>query len=245
VTMTDTRSPHALRRPLVITGLGLVALLVLTAIGFLTLRGQIRDFDYTTTVSAGSDVRITGDNANVNLRPSADGRVHVHAHAHGQYRRSQPQVSGRQVPNGAVIDESCDGSGPFELCDISVDVDLPPDNTVSVTGTNGSLTAQSLTGNLSLTTTNGDIRASGIRSATLSATSDNGAESLSFATSPIKVNARTTNGGITVTVPNGTSYDVHPTTTNGRITLSVPNGDSPDHVITAITENGSITVRGT
>lgn len=243
MTITETRPLHPLRRPLVITGLLLVVLLVVAGIGFVALQGQIQDFSYTTTVSAGSDVRISGDNADVNLRPSVDGRVHVRAH--GQYRRSQPRVSARQVSNGVVVDESCDGSGQFELCNISVDVDLPADNTVTVTGTNGSLDARSLTGNLSLATTNGDITAGGLRSATLSAVSENGNVSLNFGTSPTKIDARTTNGGITVTVPGTASYEVHPTTTNGRITVSVPNGDSPDHVITAITENGNITVRGT
>ena len=256
--MPDVRSSRAPRRSLVITGLMVVVLLVLAGIAFLTLQLQSRDFSFGSSVPAGSAVRVSANDVQVHLHPATDGRVHVQAV--GRYRWAPPRVSARQAPDGVEVDASCAASG-FQTCDISVDIDLPGGNAMSVVNTNGMLSAESLTGHVSLVTTNSAIRisglsgdvtmrtqngridASGLRSASVAATTLNGAVSLEFADSPATVGARTSNGAILVAVPGTASYHVQPTTTNGQITVLVPRDDTSGHVITAATTNGSITVK--
>ena len=257
MTTPDVRPSRALRRALVITGLVVVVLLMLAGIGFLTLQLQSRDFSFGSTVPAGSGVRVSANNVQVRLHPATDGRVHVQAV--GRYRWAQPRVDARQAPDGVEIDASCDASG-FQMCDISVDVDLPVGNAVSVVNTNGMLSAESLTGHVSLVTTDGAIRtsslsgdvtmrtrnggidASGLRSTAVAATTSNGTVSLDFVDSPTTVTTRTSNGAIRVAVPGTASYNVRPTATNGQITVSVPRDATSGHVITATTTNGSVTV---
>lgn len=258
MTMPDARSPHALRRPLVIAGLVLAVALVLTGTGFLTLQLQTRDFKFGSTVAAGSAVRVSASDLSVHLHPATDDRVHVQAA--GSYRWSQPAVGVHTAPDGVVVNASCDAQG-LQACNVSVDIDLPAGDAVSVTNTNGELSARSLTGRVSLTTTNGTIDASnlsgdvtmqttdggivgsGMHCATVDARTSNARVSLGFVAPPDRIAARTTNGAITIQVPGTASYAVQPVTTNGSITVSVPKDDASGHIITATTSNGSVTVQ--
>lgn len=139
---------------------------------------------------------------------------------------------------------------------------LPAALPLNVVGQNGRLTATGLTGALTLETTNGAIRTEGSRgdlelqttnggidvrdagSRRVTATTTNGGVELDFLDPPTSVQARSTNGAITVRLPaDRVTYRVDARTTNGEIDSgSVPSDPSSRRSITAATTNGKVTV---
>jgi hypothetical protein len=199
--------------------------------------------------------------ARIDLLPSGDGRVHVEVT--GWYSGRAPEFSVRNEGDQTVVRGACRLLW-LSRCSLTVAIALPEDADVFVAGTNGNITATRLTGELeigttngaldmqdvagtlSLRTTNGSIRVAGGSSSQVFATTTNGQIQLEFAEAPAEVLARTTNGGVTVRVPDGGSYFVDANTTNGDIdTSEVPSDREAASTITAETTNGGITVEHT
>ncbi|GGE95506.1 DUF4097 family beta strand repeat-containing protein [Mycetocola zhadangensis] len=210
---------------------------------------------------AGSSVSIDVPNAALFLGPSDDDRVHVTMQ--GTYSGTKPELSLRNDDGETEITGGCPrGWFLFNRCSVRIEVQLPAELDVEAEGQNGGISASELDGDLDLSTTNGTVsveQASGrlmlettngrieltdVTSTDVEAETTNGAVLLAFTEAPDAVSARSTNGEISVRVPDDDeSYRVDADTTNGKVnTADIRTDPDSDRSITARTTNGRVTV---
>ncbi len=259
---TGTRMSPGSRSALIVTlsvvAIGLVVGLV-TIVSVLrggSLGGAYAD---TAAVDAGTQVLATVSNASVALRPSPDDQVHVDVR--GTHLGRAPTLKVTTSGGVTTISGGCPSQW-LGFCSVDLTVRLPATLPLNVVAQNGRISATGLIGALDLETTNGAILTEGSRgdlelrtangaievrdsgSRRVAATTTNGRVELAFLDPPSFAQARSTNGAITVRLPDdGASYRVDARTTNGDIdTRSVPSDPSSRRSITAVTTNGKVTI---
>ncbi|MFC8126475.1 DUF4097 family beta strand repeat-containing protein [Streptomyces sp. NPDC057302] len=119
---------------------------------------------------------------------------------------------------------------------------------LSIRTEDGSVKVRDVTGPLTLDSVDGAVDATGVRSPRVRATSKDGAVRLTLASVPDRVEARSTDGAVTIEVPgkNGgrdVSYDVATRTADGAVDVSVPRDSGSPHLVSARSEDGKVTVR--
>lgn len=207
--------------------------------------------------ASASRATIAVPDARIELLPSGDGEVHVEVT--GWYSGTEPNFT------VGTADDETDVRGGCRVfilsrCSLTVAVALPSTADVRIASTNGNITASRMTGALDIGTTNGALRVMdvtgvlslrvtngsievlGAQSTEVSAVTTNGQVELDFTGPPAEVLARSTNGGITVRVPEGDQYFLDIRTTNGALNREFESDRTAERVIVAETTNGSISV---
>lgn len=217
------------------------------------------------TIPAGGRLVIETENG-VRLRPtdahdvSLDGHVTAHWSHHDSTSVLDIDCPGQAKDDG-------DGDGDGAGCTRMPTVTVPDGTAVTVSARNAGIDVGGLTGDLHLTTVNGDvtavetggthasvalttrngsIRVTGLRAAHIGAGTVNGDVVLDCATAPTDVNAKTTNGSVDLTVPHGAApYAVDATTGHGLPHITVPTVPPPPasakRTLTLRTVNGDVT----
>lgn len=208
---------------------------------------------------AGSDVRIDVPNARIDVEAGEGAEVLVSMS--GSYSGPRPGLEVQTVGDETRVEGGCPRV-PFTRCDLRLEVQMPSGSNLTIRGTNGQMSVSGLegavdvetnngrvdvehvSGPLILGTTNGAIRLEDGRSERVSARTTNGGVELDFAAPPSVVEAESTNGGITVRVPDdGEQYFVDADTTNGGIDdEDLQSERTADRTITVRTTNGGITL---
>jgi hypothetical protein len=239
--------------------LPIVVALALVAVVLSTLFTRGSDVTANERVEARSEVVVDVDNAEVRLLPSADDDVHVRMT--GYQWGHDPQLVAGTSGDSTIIEGGCRG-GWFGICRITLTVSLPAELPLVVDSTNGAITVEDLAGPLSLSTNNGAVRVSDssgeIEASTsngavtvedsasprVAASTSNGRIELRFDEAPVTVDARTSNGGVSIGVPvDGYEYRVDVETVNGSVDDSaVPVDNDSNRSIFVRTSNGSVTV---
>ena len=242
----------------------IIALIVIFAVARSNALRSIpvrQDVSQNAQADAGTSVSIDVPNASVSLRPSDDDRVHVTMR--GTYSGSKPRLDVRDDGGEIEITGGCPrGWFVFNRCAVRIDVELPENLDVESDGENGGITATGLggelelsttngtisieesSGRLSLETTNGRIELSDVTSTEVEAETTNGAVRMEFTEAPDTVSARSTNGEVSIRVPDDNeSYRVDATTTNGKVdTADIRTDPDSDRSITARTTNRRVAV---
>ncbi|MBM9507347.1 DUF4097 family beta strand repeat-containing protein [Actinacidiphila acididurans] len=205
--------------------------------------------------TAGSHLLIETANG-VRLRPQATG-----GHVVVADQAVRARFSARDALS--VLDLDCPPAGGD--CARMPTVEVPAGTAVTVVARDAGVDAAGLTGDLHLTTVNGDItlassggsrsavslatrngsiRTTDLRAATLSAATVNGDLDLTCADAPGAVDADTTNGSVRFLLPPGSpSYAVTTATDNGRAHLGLPTtGDRRAPRAALRTVNGDVTL---
>ncbi|TFC00343.1 hypothetical protein E3O55_14660 [Cryobacterium sp. MDB1-18-2] len=208
---------------------------------------------------AGSSVAVRVPNSAIRFEPSPDSQVHVRAD--GSSLGATPTLAITTANGVTEVTGGCPSQW-LGFCSLNMTVALPAALSLTADGVNGQIEASALTGALRLTTTNGAVETTGtlgrvevhttngairVRDAgsrRVVATTTNGAVEVDFRDAPEAVEARSTNGSITVRMPAaGLSYLVDARTTNGNVdTGSVPSDPSARRTIIAQTTNGDVRV---
>jgi hypothetical protein len=244
-------------------GVPLLILILVTVTAFVATRvlggspvNQQFDLD------AGSRVEVTVPNASMTFGPSDDDQIHVSVT--GSYFGQPPRLSVVTEGDVTTVRGECREFW-FNRCSLRVTVAMPESLPLTVEGRNGRLSAANLTGpvqlettnggidartmrgDLDLRTTNGVIMVENARSSDVTAATTNGSVDLYFRGAPDTVDARSTNGPITVRVPDDDAfYFVEADTTNGEVdTDTVPSDRQAERTITAETTNGNVTIERT
>lgn len=137
-----------------------------------------------------------------------------------------------EVPHGTVVRIRNDDTTRVE--NITAEVEVHSSGSVDVSG---------LTGTALLQTENGSIRATGLRSEVVNASSENGSVRISTDVAPRSVIATSDNGSVEVLVPRtGESYAVDVDSDHGSTTNEVASDPVSDRRITARSDNGSARV---
>ena len=210
-------------------------------------------------LDAGAGVAVDVGNATLDFAPSADDRVHVKVS--GFSWGSDAPVTATDSGSITEISGGCRG-GWFSFCRMSLEVALPADLPLEVRGVNGRIAVNNLTGDLVIQTSNGavevrnsvgtvDVRTSNgsitledSSSTDVETATTNGQVELDFSSAPRTVEASSTNGAISILVPDdGTAYRIDADTVNGRVeTGSVPTESDSVRSISARTTNGAVTI---
>jgi hypothetical protein len=208
---------------------------------------------------AGSSVEVRVPNSALRFESSPDAQVHVRAD--GSSLGATPTLAITTANGVTEVTGGCPNQW-LGFCSLTMTVALPAALSLTTDGVNGQIEVSGLTGALRLTTTNGAVETTGtlgrvevhttngavrVRDAgsrRVVATTTNGAVDVDFRDAPEAVEARSTNGAITVRMPAaGLSYRVDARTTNGNVdTGSLPSDPSARRTIIAQTTNGDVRV---
>ena len=237
---------------------GLPLLIILIGIG-VALVFWVTPVSFRQTASSSPTITVTAPNAGIRVIPSTDGRVHVEAT--GWYSGPKPTLTVDTRGDTTTIQGRCSDAW-FSRCSLGITVSAPATVDLTVTSTNGAIGVSDLTGSvrvettngkidtqnligtLDLHTTNGAIRVDGCESDDVIAQTTNGAVDLDFTQAPSTVEARSTNGSITIRVPDDVTYFVEAHTVNGQVdTNDIGSDRKAERTITAETVNGGVTVK--
>lgn len=199
----------------------------------------------------------------------ADGRIEVvgadvdEVAIDGEVHHGLRRTTYRLTPEDGVLVVRAGCPFPSSWCDVSQRVVVPRgfdvsvdtgngevavrdvDGTVEVTGSNGTIELARLGGDVTVSTSNGEVLATGLRSPSVTGTSDNGTVELTFATSPTEVVGLTSNGRVLVVVPDeeGVAFAVDARTDNGTTDVGVRTDPGSTRTITVASDNGAVAVR--
>lgn len=231
-----------------------VAFLVVAGLGALGACDRLAPwskFEDDATAGKVSSVRLDLRSGGVTLR-GKPGLSKVSVHREVEYQGDRPEGATHKVEGGALVLKGCG-----EDCKVRYTVDVPAGVPVSgktssgsvsvsavgavdVSTNSGRITMDGVDGAVHARTSNGRIKGTGLRG-TVQAQTSNGEIVLAPAT-PQDVRAKTSNGGITVTVPGG-RYQVAAKTNNGDKKVGIADDPGGAHKLDLTTSNGGITVR--
>jgi DUF4097 and DUF4098 domain-containing protein YvlB len=253
-----SRNPGLSPLAKVLLFVGLPLLIILIGTG-LTLLFWLTPVTFSHTDASSPTIAVTAPNAGIRVRPSTDDKVHVKAT--GWYSGPKPTLTVDTNGDTTTIQGRCSGAW-FSRCSLEITISAPATVDLTVASTNGAIGVSDLTGSvrvettngridtrnligtLDLRTTNGAIRVAGCESDDVVAQTTNGAVDLHFTQAPSTVEARSTNGSITVRVPDDVTYFVEAHTVNGRVdTNDIGSDRKAERTITAETINGGVTVK--
>lgn len=157
------------------------------------------------------------------------------------------------------------GSCPLigsDWCSIGYTITVPSDISVTASADDGRLVVSDLTngaqldndnarvearnieGPLSISNDNGRVTATGIDSASVDVTNDNGDVTLSLLTPPQRLDANSDNGDVEVIFPETQdAYRLNITTDNGDIVNAIRTDPDSQRTVTIETDNGNVTAR--
>ncbi|MDT0486828.1 DUF4097 family beta strand repeat-containing protein [Streptomyces doebereineriae] len=168
-----------------------------------------------------------------------------------------PEVTWSMKDDRLVLRMKC--SGVVADCAAKHRIEVPRDVSVKVQDGDGSVRARGFTRPLSISTGDGSVRvtdSSGplelhtgdgsmradVTSRRVTARTGDGSLHLELGAVPDRVETRSGDGSVTVELPKAT-YRVDTKTGDGGIDVSVPRSDSSDHVVSAQSGDGNVTVR--
>jgi hypothetical protein len=204
--------------------------------------------------SSNGTVRVVGDDSG----GGQGGTISVTAHISDGLRSTghHERVEGDRL----VLDSSC----PMffsSFCEVTYTVETPPDVDVevrssmgvTVEGIEGDVDVQTAQGTVELARIDGDIstdtdqgavRASGLRSEEVEATTDQGEVLLRFDEPPRRVTADSDQGDVEIVLPeDDTEYKLSTDTDQGSVEREIRNGPNGTNPIRATTDQGDVILR--
>ncbi len=130
-------------------------------------------------------------------------------------------------------------------CGVSYTIAVPPGVTITADSGDGNVDTHGLivTGQLKLSSGNGDVDAVGINAGNVKLESGNGDVNARLTRAPARLEASSGNGDVNLTVPN-TTYAVHASSGNGSVSDQTLRIDpSSPRTIVASSGNGDVTIR--
>jgi DUF4097 and DUF4098 domain-containing protein YvlB len=169
-------------------------------------------------------------------------RIDVLKYAYGRNREDAEKAMANVVYSDTIVGselrakvETPSGSRPYGA---SFTIAAPDSTNLTLSTTNGDVEVAGLVGNISATTTNGNVELTGT-AGTASVSTTNGSLAVSVHSGPLY--GATTNGTVDCELAAlGPTEDVGLATTNGKVTLLLP--DDVSALIDATNTNGFITI---
>jgi hypothetical protein len=159
------------------------------------------------------------------------------------YSGNPPQTSYPITGDGHLtLSYTCPGVFDVNSCSVTYLVKVPRRLAVQIDDKVGSTTLTGLAGQLALTSNSGNIDATGLTSATVTARANAGTITLGFIAPPTTVDAQTQVGSVTVRLPAGTTYAVDTGSQIGVADVKVQQDSGSPHRITAHSQVGSVSV---
>jgi Toastrack DUF4097 len=142
-----------------------------------------------------------------------------------------------------VVRATCPAFGS-QWCSATYTIRVPRGVAVQATSSDSSITVAGVDGELQLHSSDGGITATDVRSPTAAASSGDGRVALAFAAAPTQVRATSSDGAVTVVVPDTSdAYRVDATTSDGTTDVRVRTDPASARVIDTHSSDGRVTVR--
>ncbi|NEB82008.1 DUF4097 domain-containing protein [Streptomyces sp. SID14478] len=139
-----------------------------------------------------------------------------------------------EVPRGiAVVVRNGDGSVRASGLKQGLDISTQ----------DGSVHVDDVSGPLRLNGQDGSLRASGVDARRVTVRSEDGSVHVALRSVPDRVEARSSDGSLTLTVPDSAKYKVSTHTQDGGVDVSVPRDSHSAHQISARSQDGKVTLR--
>jgi hypothetical protein len=167
-------------------------------------------------------INVQLSDGDITIKSGPPGRVGVTREL--EWSGGKPLPEERWNGHTLSIGQNCPDGGFDDNCTVNYTISVPPGVT------------------LDLQTDSGNIAADNVRVAQAQASSDSGDVQLSFASAPDSVWASSESGNVTVLVPSGGSYAVHSQAHNGNSSVDVLSSATDRQSISAISDDGNITV---
>lgn len=198
-------------------------------VGNFALNGRATD-EWTRTyqLSPGGEVRIGNTNGRIDVEAGDGNTVEVKAERIAKATTDDaaqellPRIKIEEDVKPDRIDvhtEHLSGIMIGASIEVRYHVRAPKSARVHVTNTNGIITLEGLAGDVEARTTNGGVRASNLTGA-LDASTTNGGVNADFATVEHDIKLTTTNGGVSIGLPDSAKANVVATCTNGGVSVS-------------------------
>jgi hypothetical protein len=188
------------------------------------------------------NVRVEADCGSITLLEGAPGVVTTQATIRSTWR--EPKVTSRLESDVVRVMVDCPALSLGSR--VSLTVEVPPDGVVEAHSSAGSVTAQGLSSDLTLSSSAGAVSATEVSSSRVSADSSAGSVSLSWAASadPMTISATSSAGSVRVSVPDvaAVAWRVDADSSAGSTTVEVRTDPQSDRTIIARSSAGSVTV---
>jgi len=199
-------------------------------------RGQDRTFDWSGQVAAGQTLEVKGVNGSVNARPASGSAASVRAQIEGNGDDpSNVRIEVVEHDGGVTLcavypdeDNECapgdEGSLSSEDSDVDVRFEVLVPEGVHFSGrtVNGGVDAIDLRGDVTARTVNGAVSVSTTGAATAHTVNGTIEAEMGALSGAGPYRFETVNGGITLTLPQGTGANVEARTLNGGISTDFP-----------------------
>ncbi|MEV7580892.1 DUF4097 family beta strand repeat-containing protein [Streptomyces erythrochromogenes] len=207
----------------------------------------------TVVTEAVTAVEVTGTRAgSIEVTAAAGPGVTVRRTVH--YRGDTAPVTGQQVSGGVLtFTDGCSGN-----CSIDYRLEVPATAKVTLESDSGDITvtgvaaaeveadsgdvrAEAVTGPLRISTSSGEITATGLTCPSAAVHSDSGDTRVEFAKAPSSVLAETTSGDVSLKVP-AAPYRLSVDTTSGARDVTLPDDASAPARLSAKTTSGDVRI---
>lgn len=255
----EPAAPPRARRGVLIAAVLIVLFVIVN--GAVQLTSQIlrtRFSESSTIVPLAQQLTVRGQEGNVVLTPSPDGRIHVTTS--GKYGAAHPDLIADSTDTGVVLESRC-GDVTFVTCQVDYAIQVPPAFAVRVQGgstdvlvrnttgpvdidlESGSAEVSNTSGALRLHTGSGFITGNQLRSTAVTATTTDGGVNLDLLVAPQSLAVDAGMGDVSITVPGTETYRIAAETAIGRKRVDVAQDAASGRSITARTESGDIRIR--
>ncbi|MBV8541309.1 MAG: DUF4097 family beta strand repeat protein [Pseudonocardiales bacterium] len=156
----------------------------------------------------------------------------------GEPPQTRSPVSGGRLSLSYI----CPGILDVNSCSVTYVLKVPRRLAVQIDGKVGVTTLTGLAGPLTLTSSTGDIDATGLTSAMVTARAEAGTITLGFTAPPTTVDAQAQVGSVTVRLPAGTAYAVDAGSQVGSADVTLQRDPGSLHRVTAHSQVGSVRV---
>lgn len=154
----------------------------------------------------------------------------------------QARSSIETVGDTITIDGFCSEEGSSR-CSVAYEVSVPDGVDVDVVTDDGTIVLNAINGTVIARSDDGAIFGTALNARSVTASSDDGAIDLDFASEPDRVDVSTEDGSITIVVPDdATPYNISTTIDDGSVSINVNDDPSADRSITTRTEDGSVSI---
>ncbi|MCK0110698.1 DUF4097 domain-containing protein [Ornithinimicrobium sp. F0845] len=241
---TPPRPPMApsSRRLIVIIG-GIVAVLIVLALAVPTASRLLESTERTSHALPAdlSELTVDSDVGDVEIRAVGAGeQPGAQATLRSGLVDAQAEVA---VDGGtATLTDTCQNRW-WATCSVQWEILVPADTAVTVVSAVGEVTVENVTGPLSLTSSVGGLTATGLGSEQVTARSSVGDVTLELIADPVALQASSSTGDVTITVPGDATYRVVATASVGEVRNTLATDEASTRTIDVRTAVGDITLR--
>jgi hypothetical protein len=227
--------------PVVVLGVALLTTSALAVAGCGTRIGTTTSRNTYTITEPVTSLKIDNPVGNTQIEGSDTNTISVTEEL--SYSGNPPQTSYPITGGGHLtLSYTCPGVFDVNSCSVTYLVKVPRRLAVQVDGKVGSTTLTGLAGQLTLSSSTGNINATGLTSATVTARANAGTITLGFTAPPTTVDAQAEVGSVTVRLPADTTYAIDTGNQIGVADVKVQRDPGSGHRITVHSQVGSVSV---